>query len=74
MGHERNIIEGEFSDMEVIDTKKSIKHDYKDKSRKREKLKENTKNPKFIKTVWGYTHKCKTLNYYFYLKKPCIWR
>ena len=40
MGHERNIIDGEFSDMEVIDTKKSMKHDYKDKSRKREKLKE----------------------------------
>ena len=40
MGHERNIIGSEFSDMEVIDTKKSIKHDYKDKSRKREKLKE----------------------------------
>ena len=40
MGHERNIIDGEFSDMEVIDTKKSVKHDYKDKSRKREKLKE----------------------------------
>ena len=40
MGHERNIIDGEFSDMEVIDTKKSIKHDYKDKSRKRKKLKE----------------------------------
>ena len=37
-GHERNIIDHEFSDMEVIDTKKSIKHDYKDKSRKREKL------------------------------------
>jgi polyphosphate kinase 2 len=40
MGHERNIIDGEFSDMEVIDTKKSLKHDYKDKTRKREKLKE----------------------------------
>jgi polyphosphate kinase 2 len=40
MGHERNIIDGEFSDMEAIDTKKSLKHDYKDKSRKREKLAE----------------------------------
>ena len=40
MGHNRNIIDGEFSDMEAIDTKKSVKHDYKDKSRKREKLKE----------------------------------
>ncbi|MDD3008070.1 MAG: polyphosphate kinase 2 [Arcobacter sp.] len=39
-GHERNIINNEFSDMEVIDTKESLKHDYKDKSRKRNKLKE----------------------------------
>jgi polyphosphate kinase 2 len=37
-GHERNIIDNEFSDMEVIDTKESVKHDYKDKSRKREEL------------------------------------
>ena len=38
-GQERNIIDNEFSDMEVIDTKESVKHDYKDKTRKREKLK-----------------------------------
>ena len=38
MGQERNIIDGEFSDMEVIDSKKSIKNDYKNKDRKREKL------------------------------------
>ena len=38
MGQERNIIDGEFSDMEVIDSKKPIKHDYKNKDRKREKL------------------------------------
>ena len=38
MGQERNIIDGEFSDMEVIDSKKPIKHDYKNKNRKREKL------------------------------------
>ena len=37
-GQERNIIDNEFSDMEVIDTKESVKHDYKDKTRKREKL------------------------------------
>ena len=36
--HERNIIDNEFSDMEVIDTKEAVKHDYKDKTRKREKL------------------------------------
>ena len=37
-GQERNIIDNEFSDMEVIDTKEAVKHDYKDKTRKREKL------------------------------------
>ena len=44
MGHKRNIIDNEFSDMEVIDTKKSIKHDYEDKSRKRKTLKEKEEN------------------------------
>ena len=39
-GQERDIIDHEFSDMEEIDTKKSIKHDYKNKKRKREELKE----------------------------------
>jgi polyphosphate kinase 2 len=52
MGHERNIIEGEFSDMEVIDTKKSIKHDYKDKSRKREKLKEKDEDGTKKVQIW----------------------
>ena len=52
MGHERNIIEGEFSDMEVIDTKKSIKHDYKDKSRKREKLKEKKEDGVDKVQIW----------------------
>jgi len=37
-GHERNIIDHEFSDMEVIDSKKPIKHDYKNKDRKKEEL------------------------------------
>ncbi len=37
-GHERNIIDQEFSDMEVIDSEKSIKHDYKNKDRKRKSL------------------------------------
>jgi polyphosphate kinase 2 len=49
MGQERNIIDGEFSDMEVIDSKKSIKHDYKNKDRKREKLEK--KEEEGIKTV-----------------------
>ena len=60
MGHERNIIGSEFSDMEVIDTKKSIKHDYKDKSRKREKLKE--KDEDGIKKVQIWVRK-ETLTY-----------
>ena len=42
-GHERNIIDHEFSDMEVIDSKKSIKHDYKNKNRKREELEKKKK-------------------------------
>ena len=52
MGHERNIIGGEFSDMEVIDTNKSIKHDYKDKSRKREKLKEKDEEGSKKVQIW----------------------
>lgn len=52
MGHERNIIESEFTDMEVIDTKKSIKHDYKDKSRKREKLKEKDEDGTKKVQIW----------------------
>lgn len=52
MGHERNIIESEFTDMEVIDTKKSIKHDYKDKSRKREKLKEKDEDGSKKVQIW----------------------
>jgi polyphosphate kinase 2 len=52
MGHERNIIGSEFSDMEVIDTKKSIKHDYKDKSRKREKLKEKDEEGSKKVQIW----------------------
>lgn len=37
-GHERNIINNEFSDMEVIDSKDSLKHNFKNKSRERENL------------------------------------
>ena len=40
MGQERKIIDNEFSDMEEIDTEKSLKHDYKEKNRDREKLEE----------------------------------
>ncbi len=49
MGQDRNIIDHEFSDMEVIDSNKSIKHDYKNKDRKREEL--NKKDEDGIKKV-----------------------
>lgn len=39
MGHERQIIVEEFKDMDEIDTHESIKHDSKNKSRKRNELK-----------------------------------
>ena len=52
MVHERNIIGSEFSDMEVIDTKKSVKHDYKDKSRKRKKLKEKEEEGSQKVQIW----------------------
>jgi polyphosphate kinase 2 len=40
MGQDRKIIEDEFKDMEVIDTSKTLKHDYINKNRTREKLEE----------------------------------
>ena len=40
MGQDRKIIEGEFNDMEVIDTSKTLKHDYINKDRIRERLEE----------------------------------
>ncbi|MGM0520077.1 MAG: polyphosphate kinase 2 [Campylobacterota bacterium] len=43
MGHERNIINEEFKDEEEIDTKEDIKHNYNDKTRKREELKQKDK-------------------------------
>ena len=39
MGHEREIINQEFKDLEEIDTEEDIKHDSNDKSRKRNELK-----------------------------------
>lgn len=51
-GHERNIIDHEFSDMEVIDSKKSIKHDYKNKDRKREKLEKKEENGTKKVQIW----------------------
>ena len=51
-GQERNIIDNEFSDMEVIDTKKSVKYDYKDKTRKREKLEEKEEDGNKKVQIW----------------------
>ena len=59
-GQERNIIDHEFSDMEVIDTKKSVKHDYVEKNRKRKKLKE--KNEDGVEKVQIWVRK-ETLEY-----------
>ncbi|MGP2657045.1 polyphosphate kinase 2 [Malaciobacter sp. WC5094] len=43
MGQERNIINEEFKDQEEIDTKNDIKHDFKNKNRKKEELKHKGK-------------------------------
>lgn len=51
-GQERNIIDHEFSDMEVIDTKKSVKHDYVEKNRKRKKLKEKNEDGVEKVQIW----------------------
>ena len=52
MGQDRKIIDNEFSDMEVIDTEKSVKHDYKDKTRQREKLEEIEEDGKKKVQIW----------------------
>jgi polyphosphate kinase len=52
MGQDRKIIDNEFSDMEVIDTAKSLKHDYKDKTRKREKLEEKEEDGNKKVQIW----------------------
>ena len=52
MGQDRKIIDNEFSDMEVIDTEKSLKHDYKDKSRQREKLEEKEEDGSKKVQIW----------------------
>ncbi|MBY0539861.1 MAG: polyphosphate kinase 2 [Campylobacterales bacterium] len=51
-GQERNIIDNEFSDMEVIDTKESVKHDYKNKSRKKEELEKKEENGVKKVQIW----------------------
>lgn len=52
MGHERNIINNEFSDMEVIDTKELVKHDYKNKEREREILEEKEEEGSEKVQIW----------------------
>ena len=52
MGHERNIIDNEFSDMEVIDTKESVKHDYKNKIREKEILEEKKEEGSEKVQIW----------------------
>lgn len=52
MGQDRKIISQEFSDMEVIDTDKPIKHDYDNKTREREKLVEKEENGDKKVQIW----------------------
>ena len=52
MGQERKIIDNEFSDMEEIDTEKSLKHNYKDKDREREKLEEKEEDGRKKVQIW----------------------
>jgi polyphosphate kinase len=52
MGQERNIIDNEFSDMEEIDTEKSLKHNYKEKDRDREKLEEKEEDGRKKIQIW----------------------
>ena len=52
MGQERKIIDNEFSDMEEIDTEKSLKHDYKEKNRDREKLEEKEEDGRKKIQIW----------------------
>lgn len=51
MGQDRSIIKDEFSDMEVIDSSKDIKHNYSDKSREREPMAEKDDGEKKIQ-IW----------------------
>ena len=52
MGQDRKILDNEFSDMEVIDSEKSLKHDYKDKNREREKLEEKEEDGRKKVQIW----------------------
>lgn len=52
MGQDRKIIEGEFKDMEVIDTAKPVKHNYLKKDRVREKLEEKIEEDGEKVQIW----------------------
>jgi polyphosphate kinase len=52
MGQDRKIIDNEFSDMEEIDSEKSLKHNYKDKNREREKLEEKEEDGRKKVQIW----------------------
>ena len=52
MGQDRKIIDNEFSDMEEIDTEKSLMHNYKDKDREREKLEEKEEDGRKKVQIW----------------------
>ena len=52
MGQDRKIISQEFSDMEVIDTDKPIKHDYENKTRERENLIEKEEDGDKKVQIW----------------------
>ncbi|MFA6789077.1 MAG: polyphosphate kinase 2 [Arcobacteraceae bacterium] len=52
MGQERKIIEGEFKDMEVIDTAMPVKHNYLKKDRVREKLEEKVEEDGKKVRIW----------------------
>jgi polyphosphate kinase 2 len=66
LGHERNILDHEFSDMEEIDSKESKKHNHKQKNKRAKKLEE--KEEEGIKKVQIWVKK-ETLEYEQDLRK-----
>ena len=52
MGHDRSLLEDTFRDLDVIDTEEPIKHNFKDKTRKRKELKEEEKDGTKKVQIW----------------------
>lgn len=52
MGQDRKIIEDEFKDMEVLDTSKTVKHNFTNKNRIREKIEEKVENGDKKVQIW----------------------